>query len=82
MLSSLPAALVCRQHYFLCMPKESNQRKGTTPKNTAILLSHFQTTLIAMQNFVFTQGVDYPPHIFLLFTRLLSNLQLHNKWKF
>jgi hypothetical protein len=44
------------------MPKESNQRKGTTPKNTAILLSHGLTTLVAMQNFVFTQGVDYPSH--------------------
>jgi predicted metal-dependent enzyme (double-stranded beta helix superfamily) len=44
------------------MPKESNQRKGTTPKNTAILLSHNQTALFAMQNLVFTPGVDYPPH--------------------
>lgn len=49
-------------NYFLCLSKESNRRKDTTPKNTSILLSHIPTTLIAMQNLVFTQGVDYPTH--------------------
>jgi hypothetical protein len=43
------------------LSKETNQRKDTTRKNTAILLSHFQTALIAMQNIVFTQRVDNPP---------------------
>jgi hypothetical protein len=31
---------VCRQRSFLCLSKETNQRKDPTPKNTAILLSH------------------------------------------
>ena len=29
---------------FLCLSKETNQRKDTTPKNSQILLSHFPPT--------------------------------------
>jgi hypothetical protein len=52
---------------FVCLSKETNQRKDTTPKNTAILLSHHQTALVAMQNFVFAQGVDFPRTINCIF---------------
>ena len=58
----LPAAHVCRRRSFLCLSKETNQRKDTTPKNSQILLSHNLTHSRGLQNLEFTQGVDYPPH--------------------
>jgi hypothetical protein len=47
-------------HFFACLKKRTKE-KTPRVKNTAILLSHFQTALIAMQNIVFTQRVDNPP---------------------
>jgi hypothetical protein len=53
-------------------------KKDTTPKNTAILLSHYLTALIAMQNLVFTPGVDMPSHLFkeIKQNRFLRSLSL------
>jgi hypothetical protein len=54
-------ALLCRGHFFyhfLLVQKVT--KKDTTPKDTAILLSHALTTLIAMQNLVSAPGVDCP----------------------
>jgi hypothetical protein len=50
-------------YYFLLVQKVT--KKDTTPKDTAILLSHALTTLIAMQipiaiGIVSAPGVDYP----------------------
>jgi hypothetical protein len=56
---------LCRGHYFLCMPKESNQRKGTTPKDTSILLSHRANRTNCHAKFCVRAGRGLSPHFIL-----------------
>jgi len=47
-------------HFFAC-PKKRTKEKTPRPKTLQFCSRTRLTSLIAMQNFVFAPGVDYPP---------------------
>ncbi|UPT68300.1 MAG: hypothetical protein M0D57_06570 [Sphingobacteriales bacterium JAD_PAG50586_3] len=58
-------------HFFAC-PKKRTKEKTPRPKTLQFCSRTCHAALVAMQNFVFTQGVDYPAHFLVSFTAFFT----------